>query len=189
MLNKKCSFLGLLLPLFLLIFGCANRQPPGGGPRDHDPPKLLKATPPNMTRFFKGKVIQLDFDEYFKINNPYSEITMSPTPAKVPEYKKKQKSIIITLKDSLEKNTTYVINFGKAIADVTEGNIVKNFTYVFSTGAHIDSLSISGRVVNTETGERDKDATVMLFTLKQDSLLFGKKKPSIYATVDSAGKC
>ena len=119
MLNKKRSFSGLLLPLFLLIFGCANRQPPGGGPRDHDPPKLLKATPPNMTRFFKGKVIQLDFDEYFKITNPYSEITISPTPAKAPEYKlKAQKSIVITLKDTLEKNTTYVINFGKAIADV-----------------------------------------------------------------------
>jgi len=179
--------LGLLLPLLLMIFGCANRQPPGGGPRDHDPPKLLKATPPNMTRFFKGKVIRLDFDEYFKLANPYTEITMSPTPTKIPEYKTVQKSIVITLKDSLEKNTTYVINFGKAIADVTEGNVLKNFTYVFSTGPHIDSLSISGRVINTETGERDKDATVMLFTLKQDSLLFGKKRPSIYATVDSAG--
>jgi len=187
MLNKKRSFLGLLLPLFLLIFGCANRQPPGGGPRDHDPPKLLKATPPNETRFFKSKVIKLDFDEYFKLNNIYSEISISPTPTKLPEYKKVQKSIVITLKDSLEKNTTYVINFGKAIADVTEGNILKNFTYVFSTGAHIDSLSISGRVINTETGERDKDAIVMLFTLKQDSLLFGKKKPTIYTSVDTAG--
>ncbi|HZY37991.1 MAG TPA: Ig-like domain-containing protein [Mucilaginibacter sp.] len=187
MLNKKCLFGGLILPLFLLIFGCANRQPPGGGPRDHDPPKLLKATPPNMTRFFKNKVIQLDFDEYFKLNNAYTEITMSPTPTKLPEYKRKKKSLVITLKDTLEKNTTYVINFGKAIADVTEGNILKNFTYVFSTGAHIDSLSIRGQVINTETGERDKDATVMLFTLKQDSLLFGKKKPPIYATVDSAG--
>jgi len=179
--------LGILLPLFLLISGCANRQPPGGGPRDHDAPRLLKATPPNMTRFFKGKVIRLDFDEYFKITNPYSEITMSPTPTKLPEYKKVQKSIVITLKDTLEKNTTYVINFGKAVSDVTEGNVLKNFTYVFSTGAHIDSLSISGQVINTETGEREKDATVMLFTLKQDSLLFGKKKPSIYATADSAG--
>lgn len=187
MLNKKRSFSGLVLPLFLLIFGCANRQPPGGGPRDHDPPKLLKASPPNETRFFKAKVIQLDFDEYFKITNPYTEITMSPTPTKQPEYKRRKKSMVITLKDSLEKNTTYVINFGKAIADVTEGNILKNFTYVFSTGAHIDSLSISGRVINTETGERDKDAVVLLFTLKQDSLLFGKKKPSIYTSVDTAG--
>jgi hypothetical protein len=187
MLNKKRYFWSLILPLFLLIFGCANRQPPGGGPRDHDPPKLLKATPPNTTRFFKGKVIQLDFDEYFKLTNPYSEISMSPTPGKIPEYKIKGKSIVITLKDSLEKNTTYVINFGKAIADVNEGNVLKNFTYVFSTGAHIDSLSISGQVINTLTGEREKEATVMLFTLKQDSLLFGKKRPTIYTTTDTSG--
>src|ERR1700761_3768688 len=190
MLNKKRPFLAPIFLSFLtilIISGCANRQLPQGGPRDHDPPKLLKANPANMTRFFKAKVIQLDFDEYFKLANPYSEITMSPTPAKLPEYKVKQKSIVITLKDSLEKNTTYVINFGKAIQDVNESNVLKNFTYVFSTGAHIDSLSISGTVTNTATQKKEKDATVMLFTLKQDSALFGKKKPTIYATTDSAG--
>jgi len=190
MLNKRALFLLSKITLFylaLLFFGCANRQPPQGGPKDHDPPKLLKATPPNMTRFFKGKIIQLDFDEFFKLTNTYTEISMSPTPTKTPEYKTKGKSLVVVLKDTLEKNTTYVINFGKAIADVTEGNILKNFTYVFSTGAHIDSLSISGKVINTLTQEREKDATVMLFTLKQDSLLFGKKKPTIYTTTDSAG--
>jgi hypothetical protein len=187
MFKKKYSVRAVLLPLLLLIFGCANRQPPGGGPRDHDPPKLLKANPPNMTRHFNSKIIKLDFDEYFKLSNPYTEITISPTPNKTPEFNRRQKSIVIVLKDTLEKNTTYVINFGKAIADVNEGNILKNFTYVFSTGEHIDSLSISGRVINTETGDREKEATVMLFTLKQDSLLFGKKKPSIFTTTDTAG--
>jgi len=190
MLNKRALFFLSKIILFylaLLLFGCANRQPPQGGPKDHDPPKLLKATPPNMTRYFKGKIIQLDFDEFFKLSNTYTEVSMSPTPTKLPEYKIKGKSIVIVLKDTLEKNTTYVINFGKAIADVTEGNVLKNFTYVFSTGAHIDSLSISGKVINTLTQEREKDATVMLFTLKQDSLLFGKKKPTIYTTTDSAG--
>jgi|SRR6185437_5545174 len=190
MLNKRALFLlkkNTPFFLLLLVFGCANRQLPQGGPRDHDPPKLLKATPPNMTRNFKEKIIQLDFDEYFKLTSPYTEISMSPTPAKLPEYKVKKKSIVITLKDTLEKNTTYVINFGKAIADVNENNVLKNFTYVFSTGNHIDSLSISGRVINTSTGEREKDVTVMLFTLKQDSLLFGKKKPTIFINSDTAG--
>jgi hypothetical protein len=190
MLNKKSSFFGLLTALvciILLSFGCANRQLPQGGPRDHDPPKLLKATPANMTRNFKAKQIQLDFDEYFKLSNQFQEIVMSPVTAKIPEYKIRKRSLVIDLKDTLEKNTTYVINFGKAIADVNESNVLKNFTYVFSTGSHIDSLSISGSVINTLTQEREKDATVMLFTLKQDSLLFGKKKPTIFATTDSAG--
>lgn len=190
MLKSRWPYIGQFLVPFLFIFclfGCASRQPPGGGPRDREPPKLLKATPPNMTRNFKGKQLQLQFDEYFKLNNQYTEITMTPVPEKTPEYKIRKKTLVINLQDSLEKNTTYVINFGKAIQDVNEGNTLTNFTYVFSTGPHIDSLSISGNVYNTETGKPEKDATVMLFTLKQDTALFGKKKPTIYTNTDSTG--
>lgn len=189
-LNLKSGFLPQILVLLmavLIVFGCASVQKPMGGPRDHTPPKLLLATPPNETRNFNAKQIRLDFDEYFKLTNQYQEITISPAMEKVPEFKIKKKSLVINFKDTLQKNTTYVINFGKAIVDVNEGNILKNFTYVFSTGPHIDSLTISGTVVNTETQEKEKDATVMLFPLKQDSLLFGKKKPSIFATTDSSG--
>ncbi len=171
----------------LLVFGCASIQKPMGGPRDLTPPKLLKATPENMTRNFKAKEIRLEFDEFYKLNNQYQEITISPAMEKQPEYKISKRDLIIDFKDSLQKNTTYVINFGKAIQDVNEGNVMDNFTYVFSTGPHIDSLSMSGFVVNSITQEKEKDATVMIFTVKQDSLLFGKKKPTIFATTDSAG--
>ncbi|MDB5003667.1 MAG: hypothetical protein JWQ34_1892 [Mucilaginibacter sp.] len=171
----------------MVALGCAVQQRPQGGPRDREPPKLLKATPPNSTRNFAAKEIKLDFDEYFKLNSQFQEITVFPAPDKAPDFKIRQKSLVITLKDTLQKNTTYVINFGKAIGDVNENNILKNFTYVFSTGNHIDSLSMGGTVINTQTGLKEKDITVMLFTLKQDSLLFGKKKPSIYTTTDSLG--
>ncbi|MEB0303075.1 Ig-like domain-containing protein [Mucilaginibacter sp. 5C4] len=171
----------------LLAFGCASIQKPMGGPRDLTPPKLLKATPENMTRNFKAKEIRLEFDEFYKLNNQYQEITISPAMEKQPEYKISKRDLIIDFKDSLQKNTTYVINFGKAIQDVNEGNVMDNFTYVFSTGPHIDSLSMSGFVMNSITQEKEKDATVMIFTVKQDSLLFGKKKPTIFATTDSAG--
>ncbi|MCO5936756.1 Ig-like domain-containing protein [Mucilaginibacter sp. RB4R14] len=171
----------------LLVFGCASIQKPMGGPRDLTPPKLLKATPENMTRNFKAKEIRLEFDEFYKLNNQYQEITISPALEKQPDYKISKRDLIIDFKDSLQKNTTYVINFGKAIQDVNEGNIMDNFTYVFSTGPHIDSLSMSGFVVNSITQEKEKDATVMIFPVKLDSLLFGKKKPTIFATTDSAG--
>jgi uncharacterized protein (DUF2141 family) len=192
MLNKKLGFFFknlLLLTILFVAFGCANQQKPNGGPRDVTPPRLLHANPPNMTRRFNAKFIQLDFDEYFKLASQYTEITMSPALDKDPEYKTKNKSLIIVFnkKDTLQKNTTYVINFGKAIQDVNEGNILKNFTYVFSTGNHIDSLSISGTVTNTVTQKKEKDITVMLFPLDKDSLYFGKKKPSIYTSTDSAG--
>lgn len=188
-LNKRAAFFIpnlLVLIVACLLFGCASMQKPQGGPKDRTPPKLLKATPPNMTRNFKARQIRLDFDEYFKLNNPFQEISMSPSQEKLPNYKAIKKTIVIDFKDSLQKNTTYVINFGKSIADLNEGNILQNFTYVFSTGPHIDSLSVSGNVQNLLTQEKEKDVTVMLFTLKQDTL-FGKKKPTIYATTDSSG--
>jgi len=177
----------LLFAVSLVIFGCASMQRPQGGPRDRTPPKLLKATPPNMTRNFSAKQIQLQFDEFFKLTNQYQEITFSPNPEKTPEIKVRQKNLVINFRDSLLKNTTYVINFGKAIADVTEGNVLKNFTYVFSTGPHIDSLSISGNVTDPQSTEKQKDVTVMLFPLKLDTAYFGKKKPTIFTTTDSSG--
>ncbi|OCX50556.1 hypothetical protein BEL04_22535 [Mucilaginibacter sp. PPCGB 2223] len=186
--QKRPFFLQFTLGFIaiLILFGCANIQRPMGGPRDRTPPKLLKATPLNSTRNFTAKIIQLDFDEYFKLNNVYQEITISPDVNKQPEYSIKNKSLIIKLKDTLQKNTTYVFNFGKAIADVNEGNVLKNFTYVLSTGATIDSLKITGSVTNVQTQKKEKDVTVMLFPLNRDTT-WGKHKPAIYTTTDSAG--
>ncbi|HWD90302.1 MAG TPA: Ig-like domain-containing protein [Mucilaginibacter sp.] len=173
--------------ILFFILSCASIQKPQGGPRDRTPPKLLKATPPNMTRNFNAKQIRLDFDEFFTLKNQAAEISVSPAQEKTPNIYYRKKTIIVDFKDTLQKNTTYVINFGKSIADVNEGNILNNFTYVFSTGPHIDSLSVSGTVMNSLTGEKVKDATVMLMTPKEDTARFGKKRPSIFATTDSAG--
>lgn len=190
MLNKKRLFFSYSKPLFLALLalsGCAVQQRPQGGPRDLVAPKLLKATPTNQTRNFNGKKIELEFDEYFKLNNQYQEISVSPAQERSPEYTVKQKTLVIELKDTLQKNTTYVINFGKAIVDVNEGNVVKNLTYVFATGPSIDSLTISGTVTNALTQQKEKEATILLFNLKQDSLLFRKKRPTLFTTTDSAG--
>ena len=161
-------------------------QKPQGGPRDRTPPKLLKATPSNMTRNFSVKQIRLDFDEYFSLKNQTQEITVSPTMDKAPTFKTSKKSLVVDFKDTLQKNTTYVINFGKSIAHLNEGNVLNNFTDVFSTGPHIDSLSVSGNVQNLMTQEKEKDVTVMLFPLNKDTL-WAKKKPTIFAVTDSSG--
>src|SRR5438309_4306407 len=119
-LNKKTAFLqkiSLLFFIVALIFGCASQQKPQGGPRDRTPPKLVKATPPNMTRNFSAKQIRLEFDEYFSLKNQTQEISFSPAMEKAPTYKVSKKSIVVDFKDTLQKNTTYVINFGKSIAD------------------------------------------------------------------------
>jgi len=103
---KKTTFLRetfLPILIFLMCLGCASQQKPMGGPRDRTPPKLLKATPPNMTRNFKAKQIRLDFDEYFTLKNPFQEINISPATEKIPNYKTSKKSIVIDFKDSLQK--------------------------------------------------------------------------------------
>ena len=161
-------------------------QQPDGGPRDKEGPKVLTTMPKNLSRNFKGNKIAITFDEYFKLNNEYTEITISPAQETQPIFKTKQKTLEITFKDSLEQNTTYTINFGKGIQDVNESNILKNYSFVFATGPTLDSLLISGNVINSSDNKPVFDATVFIFPLKKDTL-FGKKKPSIYTTTDSAG--
>src|ERR1700749_4801535 len=100
-LNKRAAFFIpnlLVLIVASLIFGCASMQKPQGGPKDRTPPKLLKATPPNMTRNFKAKQVRLDFDEYFKLNQPFQEISMHPAQDKLPNYKVVKKTIVIDFK-------------------------------------------------------------------------------------------
>lgn len=182
LLNKMSLFSVLLF----FISGCATVQQPMGGPKDETPPKVLSIVPENLTRNFDEREIQITFDEFVRLKNEFTEISISPDMDEAPIYKMKKKTLIITLPDSLEENTTYSINFGNAIADFNEGNELKNFSYVFSTGPEIDSLSISGNVINALNLEPEKEITVLLIPTKQDSI-FGIKKANIFTQTDSAG--
>ena len=182
---KKSIQYVFILGLFLLC-ACASLQTPQGGPRDLEPPKVLAETPKNLSKNFKGNKIELTFDEFFKLTNEYSEISISPSTEITPNYKIKQKTLEISLKDTLEKNTTYTINFGKSIQDINESNVLKNYSYVFSTGSTIDSLQIKGRVFNNSDNKAVFDATVFIFPTAKDSL-FRKKKPAYFTTTDSSG--
>ena len=170
----------------LMMAACASIQQPTGGPKDTTPPKVLEESPKNFTLNFNSNQINIQLNEYFKLNNQAKEISLSPDVDKQPEYKIKKRILNIRLLDTLEKNTTYTINFGNAIVDYNEGNILKNYSYVFSTGNKIDSLSISGKVINAITKEPQLNATVFLLPINQDSL-FGKKKPHIFTSTDSTG--
>lgn len=178
-------FLGSFGGLYL-FYGCANMQAPTGGPKDTTPPKIVKETPGNLTRNFSASKIEIEFDKFVKLKDEFSEISISPAIDKMPVFKAHKKILDIKLEQAFEKNTTYTINFGKAIVDVNEGNVFKNYSYVFSTGDHLDSLSISGNVKSILTGTPLKDVIVFILPTKQDSL-FGKKKASFFTSTDSAG--
>ena len=170
----------------LLLFSCASLQQPQGGPKDMLAPKVLEESPKNLSTNFKGDKIDITFDEYFKLSSEFTEISISPSLEITPVYKIKKKVLEIVFKDSLEKNTTYTINFGKAIQDVNESNVLKNYSYVFATGPVLDSLQISGTIISSNDIKPVKDATAFLFHIEQDTL-FGKKKSSLFTTTDSAG--
>ena len=187
--NRKSQFFthfSLIVLVALLIYGCAAMQTPQGGPRDETPPKVLKMTPGNLTTNFNSKKIIIEFDEYIKLNNEFKEFSISPELEKIPELRAKLRRLEITLPDTLEKNTTYTLNFGKSIVDLNESNELKNFSYAFSTGPTLDSLSISGNVTNALTGEAELEATVFILPLSRDSL-FGKKRAPIFTLTDSSG--
>lgn len=175
-----------LLLLSSVIYSCASIQQPQGGPRDTEAPKVLSMKPKNLSTNFQEKKILLEFDEYFKLQNEAKEFSISPELKVPPILKVKKKILEIDFPDSLEKNTTYTLNFGKLIADINENNVLKNFSYVFSTGPKLDSLSIKGKVTNSITGEPEIEAVAFILPLERDTI-FGKGRPAIYALTDSSG--
>jgi uncharacterized protein (DUF2141 family) len=165
--------------------GCANVIPPTGGPRDSLPPILVKANPTDSTTNFKGKKIVLAFNEYVQLDNIQQNLLVSPVPKITPTVQNKLREVTVTLRDTLEPNTTYSLNFGDAIRDINEGNPFKNFTYIFSTGGRLDSLTISGKVLIAETGRSESTMVVVGHQNCADSAL--RDRPRYATKVDGNG--
>jgi len=169
------------------ISGCANIIPPGGGPRDSIPPHLLIAVPKDSAINVNTTRITLTFDEFIEVKDVQQNLIVSPFPKNTATVDYKLRNVSIRLRDSLEPNTTYSLNFGNSIRDVNEGNVFRNFTYVFSTGNHIDSNSFSGRVILAETGKIDTTLIVVLHRNLNDTAIM-RSKPRYYARVDGKGR-
>src|SRR4029077_20096769 len=110
-----------------------------------------------------------NFDEYLDLKEVRNNLIVSPVPKIMPTVTSHLRTMTIEIKDTLQPNTTYALNFGKAVTDVNEGNILKNFTYVFSTGNYIDSLRYSGRVIMAYTGKPDSTLIALLHDKLYDS--------------------
>lgn len=166
--------------------GCANIVPPGGGPRDSLPPVMVSALPKDSALNVAAPKITITFDEFIELKNANENILIAPYPVKTPVTEYKLKTVTIRLKDSLLPNTTYVIDFGNAIADLNESNVLKNFKYVFSTGNRIDTNTLSGRIVNAENGKTDSTFFALLYRKQEDSTVV-KEKPVYVTRVKSNG--
>lgn len=161
--------LGMLLTAFLAQ-RCANAVAPTGGPKDTIPPVVVQAVPENNSTNFVGKSIEITFDEYITLENANQNVLISPPLTEKPDIKLKNKTVVVKFKESLAANTTYTINFGSAIKDLHEGNPFKDYVYSFSTGDHIDTLSIAGKVLNAEDKKPVENVYVSLYAADRENL-------------------
>jgi hypothetical protein len=167
--------------------GCANIVPPSGGPRDSIPPYAVYAKPKDSSTQIAPKEILISFNEYITTNALQEQLIVSPNIKNNPLVDQRLNMLRIRLSDSLYANTTYSLQFGTAVRDVNEGNIAKNYTYVFSTGAHIDTGRLYGKVLLAETGLVDSSLIAVLHPTENDSAIF-KDKPLYYTRVNGQGK-
>lgn len=148
--------------IIFIVYACANPGNPDGGPYDETPPKFVRSTPEPGARNNKKKKIAIEFDEFIKLENAAEKVIISPPQAEMPEVKANGKKVQIEFLDTLKSNTTYTIDFGDAIVDNNEGNPMGNFSYSFSTGESIDSMEVSGVVLNAQDLEPIKGIQVGL---------------------------
>lgn len=151
------------------MYSCANMASPNGGPYDEKPPKFIRSTPaPNETNF-KGKKIEIEFDELVQLEKPMENVIVTPPQQQLPVIRSAGKKVIVQLKDTLKENTTYTIDFTNSIADNNEKNVFENFSFAFSTGNEIDSLEISGVLLNAQNLEPMPGITIGLHADLNDS--------------------
>ena len=176
----------------LMLCRCANVVTPSGGPKDNKIPVVLDASPANNSTNFKGRSIHITFDEFVTLNNPSNNVLISPPMNKKPTFRTSGKTLIIRFEEPLKPNTTYSINFGDAIKDLHEGNVFSGYTFNFSTGEKIDSLSLKGKVISASTLKPDEGFYVTLYsddndTVTLDSLPY-RVKPNYITTTNKNGE-
>ena len=172
--------------LALLVVGCARMGNPDGGWYDDTPPYVISSSPSDKATNVKSKRVNIYFNEYIKLENAQEKVIVSPPQIEMADIKASGKRIVVALKDTLKDNTTYTIDFSDAIVDHTEGNPMGNYTYSFSTGDQIDTLEVSGYVLNAENLEPIKGILVGLYSDLSDSIF--TKEPMIRVSrTDSRG--
>jgi uncharacterized protein (DUF2141 family) len=186
----KNNFKYISIFLLILCVSCAKRGSITGGLKDTLAPVLKSSFPDNYSTKFQGNKIKLYFDENIKLKNINKQLIISPPmkndPLIIPTTA--TKVLTITIKDTLQPNTTYSFNFGQSIADNNEGNPFNQFKYVFSTGDYIDSLALGGRVKDAYNKDVESFVSIMLYEANEkfnDSTIYKEGPRYITNTLDS----
>lgn len=172
--------------LVLLIYACANRGYPEGGPKDTTPPEVVAEVPESFSKNFDKKRVNIYFNEFVQLKDVNEKFIFSPPLKKNPKVSLRGKYIQISIGDTLKPNTTYSMDFADAIVDNNEGNPLGFYRYVFSTGDIIDTLEVGGQVVNAESDEPVLNLLVALYENHADSVPL-LQLPDYIARTDSSG--
>jgi hypothetical protein len=182
------AYLPTCLLAYCLLAGCANPVQPTGGPKDEIAPRLdsLRSTRNYQTQF-KKQTIVLAFNEWVELRDVFNQVVISPPLEYRADIARKKKTIQVNFdeREVLRENATYVINFGQAIRDITEGNAAPA-VFVFSTGDYIDSLSVEGKIVDAFSGQPAENVLFMLYENLADSVV-RKERPFYFARTDKQG--
>lgn len=175
----------LALMTFAALSGCAAVGNPDGGAFDETPPRITGSHPDNGATGVKTRKVTIDFNEFIKLENANEKVVISPPQTEQPEIKVTGKKIQVELFDSLKPNTTYSIDFADGIVDNNEGNPLGDYCFRFSTGDVIDTLEVSGYVLNAEDLEPVKGITVGLHSDLSDSAFTTKPFERVSRTDES----
>lgn len=177
---KKSIYLTLISIIILSIINCARVGSPVGGEKDILPPEIIESIPNNYSTNFSTDKIEIRLNEFIRFDNLQQKLVISPPLNEKPEIFVKGKSIIINMgKQKLKENTTYTFSFYDAIVDNNEGNAIKDYEFVFSTGSWLDSLSVNGIVLRAFDLEPEKEGIeVLLYDLLDDTV--PKTTPPLY---------
>jgi hypothetical protein len=184
--SGKSSHTIVDLLVLILIAGCAKIASPTGGPKDLNPPEIVKSNPVNGVTNFKGDKIVITFNEYVVLDKINEKFMVSPPMKKKPQISLKRKNVIIEYDEELKDSTTYTFYFQDAIRDLNESNPIDNYQFVFSTGPVVDSLSVTGNVYNGFSLDPPEETLVLLYRELADTAVI-KQLPAYISRVDKKG--
>jgi len=166
---------------------CANQGVgPTGGPKDTIPPVVVNTSPLNREINYTQNQLSLDFDEYVVADNLSGKMVISPPLAEKPTVKIKGKSVTIKINEDLVPGRTYSVDFKDGIKDYNEGNKLENLRLLFSTYDKLDTLRISGYLLDAFSFEPVENATATIYTIDDDSV-FSTLRPDFIARADEKG--
>ena len=182
--NSKSLYYIFIIIAAAVMYSCANIGNPSGGPIDKTPPIFMRSNPTPNAVNVKDRKIEIFFDEIVTLKDPSTKIIVSPAQTEMPRMSALGRKVTVELADSLLPNTTYTIDFSNSIQDNNEGNAIDNFAFAFSTGSVIDSMRVSGYVLDSRTLEPMQSVVVGLQSNLADSAFHKEKLQRVALTND-----